>query len=77
MKKLILLSVMSSLFSLSAFAQSIQSIFLYGAPLALVCFVLAWLLPELALHSGRRQPARDSEAAVADEPQAAVLATAD
>ena len=62
----------------NAFAQSLQSVYLYAAPLALVCFILAWLLPELALHGGR-QPAsaRGSEAAVADEPKEAVLTAAD
>jgi len=37
-----------------AFAQSMQSIFIVAAPLALLCFVLAWLLPELPLRAGGR-----------------------
>lgn len=39
---------------IEAFARSIDTIFLFAAPLALFCFAMSWLLPELPLRAGGR-----------------------
>ena len=59
-----------------AFANSIQAIFLYAAPLALACFILAVLLPELPLRTRgpQQRPARNDAGAEPEQPRAPVPA---
>lgn len=62
-----------------AFAHSIQHIFIYAVPLAVVCLVLAWLLPELPLRSRgpQQRPAQGEQPGAGEGPRAPIAAMMD